>query len=207
MTGSMPARAATTHASPALTPQRILAATEDVLRRYGPAKATVSDIARELEVSPGSIYRHFPSKVALLEAVTRDWLDRTHAGLSDIAHSDRPAPQRLAQWVTALFDAKRAHAAKEPGLFDTYTELVEEFGAAAVDHVTDLTAQIEHIVTSGLERDEFDVPDPARAAAAIFACTTRFHHPLLARSWQQDAIDAELVDVIGLIIAGLSQAT
>ena len=45
-----------------LTPERILEATEDVLRRFGLAKATVVDVARALDVSHGSVYRHFPSK-------------------------------------------------------------------------------------------------------------------------------------------------
>ena len=39
-----------------LTPERILAAAEDVLRRYGPGKATVVDVAQALGVSHGSVY-------------------------------------------------------------------------------------------------------------------------------------------------------
>ena len=57
-----------------LTAERILQASEDVLRRYGPAKATVVDVARELDVSHGSVYRHFPSKAALRDAVAERWL-------------------------------------------------------------------------------------------------------------------------------------
>ena len=52
-----------------LTPERILEVTEDVLRRFGLAKATVVDVARALDVSHGSVYRHFPSKASLREAV------------------------------------------------------------------------------------------------------------------------------------------
>jgi AcrR family transcriptional regulator len=52
-----------------LTAEQILEASEDVLRRFGPAKATVVDVARELGVSHGSVYRHFPSKAALRDAV------------------------------------------------------------------------------------------------------------------------------------------
>ena len=53
-----------------LTPERILQAAEEVLRRHGPAKANVVDVARALGVSHGTVYRHFPSKQALREAVT-----------------------------------------------------------------------------------------------------------------------------------------
>ena len=62
-----------------LTPERILEVTEDVLRRYGLAKATVVDVARALDVSHGSVYRHFPSKASLREAVAKRWLERVSA--------------------------------------------------------------------------------------------------------------------------------
>ena len=68
-----------------LTPERILEVTEDVLRRYGLAKATVVDVARALDVSHGSVYRHFPSKASLREAVAKRWLDRVSAPLAEIA--------------------------------------------------------------------------------------------------------------------------
>ena len=48
-----------------LTPERILETTEEVLRRFGLAKATVVDVARALDVSHGSVYRHFPSEASL----------------------------------------------------------------------------------------------------------------------------------------------
>jgi len=59
-----------------LTPERILETAEDVLRRFGPAKATVVDVARALDVSHGSVYRHFASKAALRDAVAERWLAR-----------------------------------------------------------------------------------------------------------------------------------
>jgi hypothetical protein len=40
---------------PALTPDRILDAAEDVLRRFGPAKSIVVDVAPALGVSHGSV--------------------------------------------------------------------------------------------------------------------------------------------------------
>jgi len=89
-----------------LTPERILEVTEDVLRRYGLAKATVVDVARALDVSHGSVYRHFPSKASLREAVAKRWLDRASAPLEKIAQADAPAPAKLERWLRALFTAK-----------------------------------------------------------------------------------------------------
>jgi AcrR family transcriptional regulator len=89
-----------------LTPERILEATEEVLRRYGLAKATVVDVARALDVSHGSVYRHFPSKASLRQAVAKRWLDRANAPLQKIAESAGPAPARLEKWLRTMIDIK-----------------------------------------------------------------------------------------------------
>ena len=101
-----------------LTRERILEAAEDVLRRHGPAKANVVDVARALGVSHGSVYRHFPSKQALREAVTQRWLESFHDTLDPIV-ADRQ-PDQLRRWLHALFDAKRGKALEDPELFATY---------------------------------------------------------------------------------------
>ena len=67
----------------ALTREGILDAAEEVLRRYR-RKATVVDVARALKVSHASVYRHFPSKAALRDAVTERWLARISAALEAI---------------------------------------------------------------------------------------------------------------------------
>ena len=95
----------------ALTPDRILDAAEEVLTRFGPAKATVVDVARALGVSHGSVYRHFPSKAALRDAVTERWLARVSAPLAAIVAEDGPAPERLRRW----FDLLIAQAAEGAG--------------------------------------------------------------------------------------------
>lgn len=186
-----------------LTKQQILDTTEDVLRRYGPAKATVADVARALRVSPGSIYRHFPTKAALREAVTRDWLDRVHIGLGEIATSDIPAPERLRQWLNSLFEAKKRHARDDPELFEAFTALVAEHGEAGIEHVQDLTRQLRTIILAGIERGEFARTDAVAAAEAVFAATTPFHSPLHAFEWSGPDVDTRLQEVTNLVIAGL----
>ena len=106
----------------ALTPDRILDAAEDVLRRYGPAKATVVDVARFLEVSHGSIYRHFPSKAALRDAVAQRWLHRVSMPLAVIAQENGSAVERLHRWLERLITLKRQKVLDDPELFATYHE-------------------------------------------------------------------------------------
>ena len=113
-------------ATETLTAERILGAAEEVLRRYGPAKANVVDVARALGVSHGSVYRHFPSKAALRDAVTARWLESISTPLAAIASDEGPAPERLQRWLDGLVDAKRRKALEDPELFATYIELTAE---------------------------------------------------------------------------------
>jgi AcrR family transcriptional regulator len=184
--------------------ETILKATEDVLRRHGPVKASVVDVARVLGVSHGTVYRHFPSKAMLREAVTRRWIARSHEGLADVA-DDRnlAAPDRLRHWLVTVFLAKRAAALEDPELFDTYFELVKDQSDVIADHIADLLGQILGIVHDGISAGDFQAGDPERLARAIFDATARFHHPGHARDWRSDDIVEDLHGLCTLILNGL----
>jgi AcrR family transcriptional regulator len=187
----------------ALTPEQILQTTEDVLRRFGPAKASVVDVARALGVSHGSVYRHFPSKSALRAAVTRRWLERAHGALQAVAEDASPAPERLHGWLATLFAAKRQKALDDPELFATYSVLVEEASTVVADHIDDLTRQISRIITDGIASGDFTVVDAGAAARAVFDATARFHDPVHASEWSRPDIDAAFEAVCALVLSGL----
>ncbi|MFE0511168.1 TetR family transcriptional regulator [Streptomyces sp. NPDC058964] len=187
-----------------LTAERILEATEEVLRRHGPAKATVVDVARALGVSHGSVYRHFRTKAALREAVTKRWLDRTSQVLSVIVDAgDRDPESRLRDWAGALFDAKRRKAGEDPELFATYMVLVDENVEAVAEHITDLTGQLTRIVRDGAESGAFATADPATTARALFQATGRFHDPCYAREWERPDVEADFTALLDLLVRGL----
>ncbi|MFI0514507.1 TetR family transcriptional regulator [Streptomyces sp. WSLK1-5] len=189
--------------SETLTAERILEATEEVLRRHGPAKATVVDVARALGVSHGSVYRHFRTKAALREAVTKRWLDRATGMLAGIAEADRDPEARLRDWLAALFEAKRRKAGDDPELFATYTVLTGESVETVVEHLAELTGQLTRIVRDGTDAGTFTVADPAVAARAVFQATGRYHDPAYAREWEQPGAEAEFTAVVDLLVRGL----
>ncbi|MFF0625198.1 TetR family transcriptional regulator [Streptomyces sp. NPDC004296] len=186
-----------------LTPERILEATEEVLRRFGPAKATVVDVARALGVSHGSVYRHFRTKTALREAVTARWLDRTSGELADIVEDEGPAEERLGRWLAALFESKRHKADDDPELFATYMTLIGESGGVVDRHVTDLESQLARIIEAGVAEGAFHASSPAVTAHAVFGATGRFHDPCYAAEWSRPEITADFEAVRDLVLRGL----
>ncbi|AZQ71467.1 MULTISPECIES: TetR family transcriptional regulator [Streptomyces] len=186
-----------------LTQARILEATEDVLRRYGPAKATVVDVARALGVSHGSVYRHFGSKAALREAVTGRWLDQSHAELSALADAEGPAEGRLRDWLAALFAAKRRKAGGDPELFATYMVLVGENSSTVERHIATMIEQLARIIEGGVEEGEFRPVEPTTAARAVWDASNRFHDPAYAAEWSQPEIETAFEAVCDLVVRGL----
>ncbi|MEU3570487.1 TetR/AcrR family transcriptional regulator [Kitasatospora sp. NPDC036755] len=195
-----------------LTAEQILIAAEDVLRRFGPAKATVVDVARILGVSHSSVYRHFPSKAALREAVTQRWLDQAHYELAEISNEGSPAADRLHRWLRTLFAAKRKKALDDPELFATYMVLVEENSGLVDAHVDTLVGQIAQIVQDGMEgkggkeaKDgrEFRLAHIRNTARAVFDATGPFHDPAYASTWSTPGIDDRFEAVWKLVLGGL----
>ena len=187
----------------ALTLERILDAAEEVLRRFGPGKATVVDVARALGVSHGSVYRHVPSKVALRDAVAGRWLERISTPLAKVAGERGPALPRLRRWFDLLIRYKRDKALSDPELFATYSQLVKGARDVVQAHVDSLCQQVHQIIADGVARGELEVADPAVAARAVFTATARFHNPAHAAEWSDPDIDAAFEEVFALLVRGL----
>jgi AcrR family transcriptional regulator len=187
-----------------LTPERILAAAEDVLRRYGPDKATVVDVAQALGVSHGSVYRHFGTKAALRDAVLRDWLQRAVATpLAAVAASRAAAPKRLRNWLATLRDAKRSKVLDDPELFATYGALAADAREVIHDHIETLLAQLQHILADGMASGDFRAGDVRTTARMLFDATVRFHHPAMAYLWKGKDEDAAFKALLDTLLRGL----
>lgn len=186
-----------------LTREKILEAAEDVLRRYGPAKATVVDVARALGVSHGSVYRHFASKADLRDAVTQIWLERFLVPLEAIVLEDAPAAGRLHQWLHELSAAKRRRLSDDPELFATYCALTAEARKVVGVHVDHLTSQVTQLLQDGNTRREWNLKNPAAASRAVLSATARFHNPVHASEWADPSLDKDFEEVWSLLLKGL----
>jgi AcrR family transcriptional regulator len=186
-----------------LTPERILDVTEDVLRRFGLAKATVVDVARALDVSHGSVYRHFPSKASLREAVAKRWLDRVSAPLAKIADGSGPAPARLDKWLRTLFAAKQKRVLEDPEMFATYLTLAQEACKTVKAHKESLIDQLALILADGVKQGAFHVTDAKATARALFDATSRFHHPAHSDEWSDPLLAARIDALLALLLRGL----
>jgi AcrR family transcriptional regulator len=189
-----------------LTRDRILSTAEDVIRRFGPAKATVVDVARALGVSHAAVYRHVASKAELRDLVVGRWVEATMTPLRAIAALTAPAPERLRRLFDTLISVKRQRAADDPELFAAYRTLAAGAKSVAAAHVDELVELAATVIRSGVEEGTFRTVDAVAAGRAVLIATSRFHHPAHAPEWFDPAIDAAYDDVWRMLMDGLCVA-
>jgi AcrR family transcriptional regulator len=87
--------------------KRIMDEARSLFFRYGFSKVTMDEAAEALGMSKKTLYRHFPSKEDLLEAVTCAHMGECDAALKTICHRQDVSPlERLKltmSYITAIF--------------------------------------------------------------------------------------------------------
>jgi AcrR family transcriptional regulator len=194
---------ADTPLSAALTKDRILSTAEDVLRRFGPAKATVADVARALGVSHAAVYRHIATKAELRDLVVGRWVEVTMPPLRAIVAQPGPAPERLRRLLDALIALKRRRATDDPELFATYRALAVHAKTVVAAHFDELVQLAASVVRAGVEEGTFRPVDPSAAGRAILLATAWFHHPSHAADWNHPTLDTNFNNVWQMLMQGL----
>ncbi|NUP01611.1 MAG: TetR/AcrR family transcriptional regulator [Nonomuraea sp.] len=86
---------------------RILAVARTVIEEKG-TEASLRDVARRAEVGLGTLYRHFPTREALLEALLRQRFDLLAGRAQELAESREPYAA-LVEWLRAFVAGASAY--------------------------------------------------------------------------------------------------
>ncbi|WP_308248457.1 MULTISPECIES: TetR/AcrR family transcriptional regulator [Nocardia] len=80
--------------------ERIVECARDAFAEHG-IEAPLDDIARRARVGPGTLYRHFPSRTALMEAVYRANIEALAARAAELRETRTP-PDAFTEWFGEL---------------------------------------------------------------------------------------------------------
>jgi AcrR family transcriptional regulator len=79
---------------------RIVEVARAIFRAKGFEAVSMDEVAKAAEVGPGTLYRHFPTKESLYDAVLEAWAEKVNAAVSQALTLDAPARERLLSWLT-----------------------------------------------------------------------------------------------------------
>ncbi len=161
-----------------------LEAAKDAFAQRG-ADASLDDIAKQAGVGAGTLYRHFPSREALIEAVYRTEVQNLAAAERNFADT-MPPIDALRAWMLLFVDyiaTKKIIAPALNTLVGGRSKAIE----ASYNQVWDaIRALVKRAIKSGDIRKDLDPLDLLRALIAVSNVAT-------SPDWQQSA--TRLVDI------------
>lgn len=178
--------------------------TVELLRRHGPGKTGVVDVARALDMSHSNVYKHFASKSALFDAVAERWLAEVMAPLNKIAADKKtPAPKRLKAWMRTLAETKRRKVLDDPEMFAVYHAVAMEVHEVVERHMANLREGVGEILKDGVRAGDWPARSPDAVVGLLLNATARFHHPAMVQLDGGKSDLKELDALIDVLIAGL----
>jgi AcrR family transcriptional regulator len=124
---------------------RLLDVAVRALSRDGP-DVTLDAIAREAGVGIGTLYRHFPTREALVDAAYRNELARLCDSAADLAR-DLPPDQALRTWMDRFAD----YMTTKRGMGDALRALIASGGDPFSESKDRLTAALATLLRGGAE--------------------------------------------------------
>lgn len=144
---------------------RLLDAAKQAFADRG-AGASLEEIARTAGVGIGTLYRHFPTREALIEAVYRNESEQITAVAERLAQTQAPV-EALRQWLVLFID----YMAAKHGMYEALNSLAgggSNLRASSGGKVMETAeALVGRAVASGDIRPELEPLDLLRAVAGV----------------------------------------
>ena len=145
--------------------ERVLEVAKKAFTRFG-ADISLDDVAKQAGVGPGTLYRHFPTRDALLEAVYRSEVERLAAAEREFSKTKRPL-KALEAWMLLFVDyiaTKQLIAAALNSLVGGPSKLFESSGTQIKGAINSLVGRA---IDSGDIRPDLDPLDLLRALVGV----------------------------------------
>lgn len=157
---------------------QILQAAERLLEHYGPQKTTVADVAREAGIGVGSVYLEFPSKEAIIEALSRARHETVLTAMRAAAtRANTSWAERLAGVMQTRLDAYLAHASGGAHARDLFHCANPAVKSASLWFHQEEQALVTELLDAGVAASEFDVVDTRMMARVILRAYSGFTPP------------------------------
>lgn len=163
----------------AISPTAILEAATALVRRLGEGKTNMVDIGKALGVSHAALYRFFPSKAAVMDAIVQEAMDDEEELASTWLDADGSAAERLLGMILDLHHRKRARFTGDREIHDLYRRILVERQDIIIAYAQRMTLLIQKLIAQGVDRGEWQVSDVSRAASVVRDAVTVFVHPQL----------------------------
>jgi AcrR family transcriptional regulator len=196
-------------ARPDDTRARIMDTADALFRRLGFAKTAVADIAAELGMSPANVYRFFPSKIAIVEAICQRCLGELEAKAWAVARARGSASARLERLFLDILAYHKENLLTEQQVNDIVLVAIEQNWVAIRAHKELMRTVIELILRDGIEAGEIEPVDPAETSRLLLRSLVHFCNPVLVAQGlrEQEDLEAEARATVRFLLRAITPPT
>jgi AcrR family transcriptional regulator len=183
---------------------RIIEAASKRFMHYGYAKTTMAEIARDLSMSTGNLYRFFESKVDIAEAIAREHEAAEDEVMRLIAAAQAPAVERLRTLSFTVLRETFKVMAESQKVYDIAQAISRERPSYANRRLATERVFLGRILKDGMAEGVFDPGLDVDFVAEMIQCAMmKYRYPQLYCFLTLDQLERELDGVLGLLLAGL----
>jgi AcrR family transcriptional regulator len=157
---------------------RIIETAGRLYRKIGHKKTTVADIAHEMSMSPANVYRFFPSKQAIEEAVAGKLLEGIIAATVDAANRAGPVVGRLQAVLRTVERQNKLNADNDSRLYELAADAMRDNWAVARAYIDCLSSIVAQVISDGQAGGELRPGDSVALARCVLSATSAYLHPL-----------------------------
>ena len=152
--------------------QRLVTAASAAFTEHGADDASLEEIARRAGVGIGTLYRHFPNRQALLEAVYRDQVDVLSDRARQLSESEDPGAA-LDEWLRALVSFGRTKRSLTSAMLATLDKDSELLSTCSLIMRGAATTLLKRAQEAGVVRADADATDLLRLVHGVSMAVER----------------------------------
>jgi AcrR family transcriptional regulator len=181
----------------------ILKTSWDLFRQFG-TRTTVAEVAEILGMSPANVYRFFPSKQALSEAVCENVLRDVVASLSEIAQRSAPPAERIREILLTMHRTMRDQMVSASRVHEIVEIAIQERWTPIEAFENDVVGLIGSLIAEGQRSGEFGEGDPQKLGGLTLCSCTGIHHPVLIALYDAPDADPNPDEIVGFALRALA---
>jgi AcrR family transcriptional regulator len=159
------------------TRERIVQSATRLYREIGYRKTTVADVARDASMSPANLYRFYPSRRALEEAVVTKLLEEVSAAAASAARSGRSGLERLNTAFRAISRLHEDRLANNVRLHELVVAAGQANWPASLSHADRLRGVVRSVIAAGQAGGEFRAGSPMALACCLLDAMDAYLNP------------------------------
>jgi AcrR family transcriptional regulator len=184
--------------------EEILDAAQRLYESIGFEKTTVGDVARELRMSAANLYRSFPNRQAIDEAIAGRKLSAIEDAAWAAARSGGDPGAALKRLSLAVLRETQRLLLSQQRMHHLCAVAARERWPVVDAYLDGLRGAVRHVIMEGQRAGAFRKADPEALADTVSAALNKVWHPYMIEVFADEDLEAASDRICELLVSGLS---